>query len=409
MLSNPIHVIGLGIRLGENLSEEARLALQQAEVVYGLERHLAVFPELSAETRLYPEPIIELWSELEALTEQRVVMLSSGDPLFFGIGSALARHMPRARLQFHANISSMQEVFSRIGIPWQDAKIISLHGQPLSHLKARLRAQRLYALFTDSQNNPDLIAAELVNAGFGDSRMWVAEDIGSAGERIREFRAQTLAASPEPFSILNIVIIETRGRGGVLPEFPGIADEDFSTDGEAGGGMMSRREIRLMILSMLQPRAGEVGWDVGAGCGGTAVEWARWNPRGQVYAVECREERLIHLHANRERFGVSSNLQVIDGYAPKALSHLPDPDAVFIGGAYNGMKPMLNTIWPRIKPGGRLVAAAVTEEARRALFDFADSQAQWSEINTSRMELFDGQHLLRPRLPVLLMRRDKPW
>ncbi len=90
-------------------------------------------------------------------------------------------------------------------------------------------------------------------------------------------------------------------------------------------GMLSKREVRLTILSLLSPRAGEVGWDVGAGCGGVSVEWARWNPHGTVYAVECHEERLRCLTANRERFGVLNNLHIIAGQAPEALVGVARP------------------------------------------------------------------------------------
>jgi precorrin-6Y C5,15-methyltransferase (decarboxylating) len=164
----------------------------------------------------------------------------------------------------------------------------------------------------------------------------------------------------------------------------------------------------LTILSLLSPRAGEVGWDVGAGCGGVSVEWARWNLHGEVYAIECHPERLEHLGINRERFGVVNNLHIIPGIAPEALTGLPDPQAVFIGGSSGNLRAMLDAVWARLPPGGRLVASAVTEDSRVDLHGFAgDRTAEWTELSIARGEQLAGQRVMRPYLPVLLMKMEK--
>lgn len=405
----PLQVIGLGVRPGENLSSEARQALEQAEMVIGGDRHLAAFPELGAEKIPYPRPLKGLWQLLRDHRGRRIALLASGDPLFYGIGAALIRHLGADKLVFHPHLSSIQVAFSRIRRPWQQARIVSLHGRPLNGLRAVLQANRLYALLTDQISNPGAIARLLIEVGLGDSAMWVAEDLGTSSERVRHIQAAALADSEMDFSDLNVVIVETRGRGGFLPEFPGIADEDFLTGSEPGRGMLSKREVRLNILSLLAPRAGEVGWDIGAGCGGVAVEWARWNPLGTVYAVECHAQRLQYLEANRERFGVIDNLHIIAGRAPEILGDLADPQAVFIGGSSGALEPLLNLAWQRLLPGGRLVVSAVTEDSRMDLYRFADDKsAFWTQISVARGERLAGQRLLRPQLPVLLMKLEKP-
>ena len=287
--------------------------------------------------------------------------------------------------------------------------MVSLHGRPLASLRAVLQSNRWYALLTDRENSPNAIAQLLVAAGFGESGMWVAENLGAADEQFRSFRAAELAEAGVEFSPLNIVILETRGPGGSLPEFPGIPDERFSTGAEPGKGLLSKREVRLTILSLLAPRAGEMGWDVGAGCGGVSVEWARWNPYGEVHAVECHPERLEHLAINRERFGVVSNLRIVPGRAPDALADLPNPHAVFIGGSSGGLREMLEIVWARLPPGGRLVASAVTEDSRVELHGFVgDRAAEWTELSIARSERLAGQRVMRPYLPVLLMKLEKP-
>lgn len=404
----PIHVIGMGMEAGM-LSPAARAALEQVELIIGSAAHLATFPELTAGKIPYPSPMSGLRDLLLNHVGRRIALLASGDPLFYGISSTLLRHFSSEHLVFHPNISSVQAAFARLGRPWQSAHIVSVHGRPLASLRGVLQGNRLYALLTDRESSPTAIAQLLVNVGFGESGLWVAEDLGMPEERFRHFRAGDLVNSAIEFSPLNVVIVETRGPGGVLPEFPGIPDEQFSTGAEPGKGLLSKREVRLTILSLLSPRAGEVGWDVGAGCGGVSVEWARWNLQGEVYAVECHPERLEHLGINRERFGVVNNLHIVPGVAPEALTELPDPRAVFIGGSSGNLRAMLGAVWARLQPGGRLVASAVTEDSRVDLHGFAgDGAAEWTELSIARGEQLAGQRVMRPYLPVLLMKMEKP-
>ncbi len=421
----PVQVIGMGIAAG-GLSDAAQTALAQANLVIGAAQHLAVFPELAAEKQPYPSPMSGLWDLLRANAHRRMVLLASGDPLFYGISQTLLRQLPPEHLIFHPAVSSMQAAFARLGKPWQQAQMVSLHGRPLVSLRAVLRSHRLYALLTDRNSSPTAIAGILVETGFGESDLWVAEDLGMPTEQFRHFRAADLADqcrtgilpvghlqsngqdARSTFSPLNVVIVETHGPGGILPEFPGIPDETFSTGAEPGKGLLSKREVRLMILSLLAPRAGEIGWDVGAGCGGVAVEWARWNTLGSVYAIECHPERLEHLAVNRERFGVVANLHIAPGHAPDALADLPDPHAVFIGGSGGSLREMLDAVWARLQPGGRLVASAVTEDSRVELHGFVgDREAQWTELSIARGERLAGQRVMRPYLPVLLMKLEK--
>jgi len=403
----PIHVVGMGIEIGA-LSPTARAALGQAELIIGATAHLAALPELTAEKMPYPSPMSGLCELLFTHAGQRIALLASGDPLFYGISQTLLRYLLPEHLMFHPNVSSVQSAFARLGRPWQQAQMVSLHGRPLTNLRAALQINRLYALLTDRENSPTAIARLLVETGFSESTLWVAEDLGMPGERFRPFRADELANAEVEFSPLNVVILETRGPGGILPEFPGIPDERFSTGAEPGKGLLSKREVRLTILSLLAPRAGEIGWDIGAGCGGVSVEWARWNPLGQVYAVECHPERLEHLGVNRERFGVGSNLHIVPGRAPEALADLPDFHAVFIGGSSGSLREMLEVVWARLPPGGRLVASAVTEDSRVDLHGFAgDREAYWTELSVARSERLAGQRVMRPYLPVLLMKMEK--
>lgn len=413
----PLSVIGLSPG-SPILSQSALSALANAELLVGSARQ---FSDLEAAGLLvasadggkvprliYPSPFSALWETLLQYEQRRIVLLASGDPLLFGLGGYLRQHVSPVHLTFFPAISSIQVAFAKIGQPWQDAIVVSLHGRPMQTFRARLQHGLLYALLTDSSSTPVAIAVELVHAGFEESDVWVCENLGTSTEDIRQFSASLLATSETCFSPVNVVIVRTRGAGGVFPEFPGIADECFSTNGaQPGRGLLTKREVRLAVLSLLQPRAGDIGWDVGAGCGGVAVEWARWSIRSEIHAVECHADRLHHLHINRERFGVVTNLHIHKGSAPEALTALPCPSVIFVGGGGANLASILGVCWSRLPLGGRLVAAAVTEGARMALQVFGGNNADWTELSIARNDLLAGQRIMRPHLPVLLMKRVK--
>jgi len=399
----PIAVVGAGVG---DLTAGARDALAAAEVVVASPRFAHLLTP--GQTRLdWPSPLSALAEVLAAHDGRRLALLASGDPLFFGIGRWLLARLPRTALVFHPGVTSLAAACARVGWPWDEVEAVSLHGRPLETLRARLRANRRYALLTDAHSGPARLAMELLQAGFPDSRLILCEDLGGPQERIRHLDLhQAREYSPHP---LNLVLVETAGEGGVLPEFPGLPDAAFARAEGDRGAMISKRVVRLAALSWLAPRAGDVGWDVGAGCGALAVEWARWNPRGEVHAVEMRRPRLAALEANRRRFGVLANLHPLAGRAPEALDGLPDPDAVFVGGGGAGLPAILAACWERLRPGGRLVAAAVTEESRADLLAFArGKEAHWQEIAVAEGSDLGGRLLMRPALPVRLLRVSKP-
>jgi len=405
----PIQVIGVGPNPARDFPDHLRVLLDESDLIIGAPRHLDGMGVAGARARVYPSPLSGFGELLRSATGERVTVLASGDPLLFGIGAWLGRHLPAESLCFHPNVTSIQAAFASIGLPWQDARILSLHGRPLRRLLASVRLNRLYAVLTDATNHPAAIARLLAESGFGRSTLWVAEDLGTPSQQVRRFTVAELVGNDPGFSPLNVAIIETGGSGGLIPEFPGIPDEAFSTDGVPGRGMLSKREVRLAALSLLQPRAREIGWDVGAGCGGISVEWALWAPLASIHAVEKNTDRLTHLRVNQERFGASENLHVVPGEAPGVLGALPDPDAVFLGGNDGGIGGLLDAVWTRLRPEGRLVTAAVTEESRSALLQFARLRSpEWIELGVARGDRLAGQTILRPSLPVLLCRLAKP-
>ncbi len=397
-----IAVVSLGCNAHSVLMPTAEVALRQAQIIFGAAHHFDKIAHIAtdAEKRPFPSPFSALAQQLIANQHKAIAVLASGDALLYGIGNWLNQRVGKANLVFYPNISSVQACFHHLGFAWQEAQIISLHGRPPSVLRRYLKTQQLTAILTDQQSNPVAIAGELLEQGFAESQIWVCQAMGSQQQQVTQHHVAELAALQQDFHALTVCVVRLHGHNPALPAFPGIADHFFSTGAPPGFGMISKREVRLAILSLMQPSNAEIAWDIGAGCGSVSVEWARWNERGHIYAIERDPERIKHIKINSARFGTALNLTIIEGHAPMCCNSLPSPDCVFIGGS-SGLGEMLEYGWQRLKPGGKLVASAVTESSRGALATFTNRKLhEWIEIQVSK-NLPDSDDLRALSLVVL--------
>ena len=407
-----ITVIGLGICQPPLLNAKALSALGSCDCIMGSPRQsesIAHAQVVANQSRTQPASLClpklkHIAHEIKGF--DHVVILASGDPLLFGIGKYLQSEFGD-QVTCISGVSSLQGACELTGLSLQDAQLVSLHGRPLNHLKRHLQPHRTLLILTDQNSHPQAIAKVLVAVNLGLSKIHVCERLGYEDQNQQQFIAQDLATNSTPFASLHVTVVHTLGIGHVMPNFPGIADAHFVTDGESGKGLLTKREVRLNILSLLQPAPQDIAWDIGAGCGGVAIEWALWNPQGQVYAIEHHDQRIACLEANKEAFGVSANLSVIQDKAPDCLKELPFPDKVFIGGSGGELSRIMQLAWQRLKPGGRLATSAVTEPSKAALRQFSlhveQQPTDYLQVAISRHDTIAGQDLLRPALPVTLM------
>ncbi len=407
-----IKVIGLGICQPPLLNAKALSALGSSDCIKGSPRQLESIAHaqvVANQSRTQPASLClpklkHIAHEIKGF--DHVVILASGDPLLFGIGKYLQSEFGD-QVTCISGVSSLQGACELTGLSLQDAQLVSLHGRPLNHLKRHLQPHRTLLILTDQNSHPQAIAKVLVAVNLGLSKIHVCERLGYEDQNQQQFIAQDLATNSTPFASLHVTVVHTLGIGHVMPNFPGIADAHFVTDGESGKGLLTKREVRLNILSLLQPAPQDIAWDIGAGCGGVAIEWALWNPQGQVYAIEHHDQRIACLEANKEAFGVSANLSVIQDKAPDCLKELPFPDKVFIGGSGGELSRIMQLAWQRLKPGGRLATSAVTEPSKAALRQFSlhveQQPTDYLQVAISRHDTIAGQDLLRPALPVTLM------
>jgi len=419
-----IHIIGLGVAAAAPLDTPALAALQRSGAVIGSERQLQTLAAaLTPEQQQYPLPKL---SQLPALIEKigaqpnvsSVAILASGDPLYFGIGRWFSQNFSRQALHFYPAVSSIQAACHALGLSLQDVDVISLHGRAQVTIRRQLQAGRTLVLLTDKNSQPQKLAQECQHAGFPESRLWVCEKMGYAEQKVREFSVAELldtdSTNAPHFDSLQVTVITVMGAGCYLPRFPGIPDTDFITDGESGKGLLTKREVRLTILSLLQPGPSDIGWDIGAGCGSVAVEWGYWAPKSQVFAIEHHRERFACMQANCERFGVVNNVTAINARAPAALAVIPAANKIFIGGSDGELPSLLNLCWQQLPAGGVLVASAVTENTKMILQQFYANLQDCAERKTlqvavSRGGELAGQLLYRPNLPVSLFQFNKPF
>jgi precorrin-6Y C5,15-methyltransferase (decarboxylating) len=357
-----VSVVGIGDDGCVGLSSRAMNAVARASVLVGGERQLAFFPQFHGEQITLKAGLPAVLERVAELAEDHnVCILASGDPLFFGIGGLCVRKLGAGNVEVIPQPSSVQLAFARAGLAWDDAVVVSLHGRPLIGLLTRLRRASKVALLTDEECSPPRIAVHLLEHDQGGAwRAWVCERLGGPEERVRAFAIDELAASRD-IDPLNVLLLQRKDPSFRPPPAIPFLHEDEFAKRMPKKGLITKREVRLLSLAALGVREDGVVWDIGAGSGSVAIEAALLAPCGRVYAVELDPEGGAICRDNARAHAVD-NVTVVHGRAPDALADLPAPDAVFIGGSKGSMAEIIEVALSALRPGGRLVANAITLE-----------------------------------------------
>jgi precorrin-6Y C5,15-methyltransferase (decarboxylating) len=330
-------------------------------------------------------------------------VLASGDPMFFGVGASLARLLPIEQMLVLPTPSSCSLAAARMGWPLQDLITLSIVARPIATLNAQLfSGVRLLVLSNDGQS-PAAVAALLRERGFGPSRLSVLEHLGGEAER----RIDGIANDwPDPvIADLNLIAIECIAEPGTprLSRLAGLPDSAFKHDGQ-----LTKRDVRAITLARLAPTPGELLWDVGAGSGSIGIEWMRAHPSCRALAIEADDGRQQLIEHNRDALGVPG-LQLIRGSAPQALAGLERPDAIFIGGGVT-REGVLDTCWAALKPGGRLIANAVTLQSELTLMAWRDQYGgELTRIHVAQAQPLGDFDTWRQALPITLLDVMKPF
>ncbi|MCV3734866.1 precorrin-6y C5,15-methyltransferase (decarboxylating) subunit CbiE [Rhizobium sp. TRM96647] len=388
-------IVGIGEDGLAGLSDAAKAAIAKAEIVFGGARHLELAsPAIAGVRRGWMSPFERSVEAVLAVRNRPVVVLASGDPYFFGVGVTLSRAIPRAEMTVLPAPSSFSLAASRMGWALQDTVCVSLHGRPVDLIRPHLHPGACILALTSDSDGPKALARLVSEAGFGRSALTVLEALGGPRERVRTHGAD--GAALDGIDMLNVCAVEVvaDAEARILPFTAGLDDGLFEHDGQ-----ITKREVRALTLSALAPRHGELLWDIGAGSGSIGIEWMLADSSLRAVAIEAAPERAARIARNAGRFGVPG-LSVVEGVAPAALAGLPEPDAIFIGGG-GSEDGVFEAAVAALKPGGRLVANAVTTEMEAVLLSaHARLGGSLTRIDIARAAPVGQMTGWRPAMPV---------
>ena len=392
-----VTLIGMGSGQPENLTLQGLAALRQADLILGARRLLAVLPAGCTENRAAayrPDEVAEL---LQTSGAENAVLIYSGDTGFYSGASSMMEKLEAlgVRARVLPGLSSIQLLAAALGRPWQGWNLVSAHGRTCDPVAECMQGRPTFFL-TGGSEDPATLCAQLAAEGFGDVQGVVGQCLGTPEEKLFRGSVKELAAGR--FNSLSVLLVEA---AEVLPRrAPGLPDEAF----ERGDVPMTKQEVRAAVLAKLAVRPEDILWDVGAGTGSVSVELALAAPRGRVYAVECRPEGCALIKANREKFR-TRNLVLVEGLAPAALSDLPAPDAVFIGGSKGSLAAIVDAALDK-NPDARICVSAIALESLSAAVAALTAKGrtvQVSQIAVSRARAVGGLHLMMAQNPIYLI------
>lgn len=361
-----LSIVGLGEDGLDGVSSPGRILIDQAEVLVGAARHLAMAPaDHPAERLQWSSPLDDTIAEILERRSRRVCILATGDPLWYGIGATLAGVLEASEMTVIPSPSAFSLACANLVWPLAETDCFTLHGRPLDSLRLHLApGARLVMLATDG-DSPAQIAALLRDAGYGASPITVFEHMGGTDERRLEGIAESWDRPAT--AAFNTVAVECRAGADAAarPRGPGLPDDAYENDGQ-----LTKRETRAVTLAALAPLPGQRLWDVGAGCGSIAIEWLRAGRNVAAIAIERDRSRCAMIARNASGLGVPS-LDIVNGTAPDALADLPAPDAVFIGGGCAN-QGLIEACWDALEKAGCLVVNVVTVEGEAMIAAWRD-------------------------------------
>ena len=388
MAVEKVQIVGMGDDGVDGMTAQARRLVEAADVLLGPESCGPLLPAPLRSRLQAAANLEELVERIEKAGSKRVVVLASGDPLFYGTARYVCGKLGKDRFEVVPHVSSMQLAFARVKESWEEAFLANLSGQSIERVIDKVRSSETVGLFTSEQWPPAAVARALLDEGIDYFQAYVCENLGSPDERVTQGSLADIAK--DTFGSLNVMILVRKARvadkpGQVGTRLFGNPDECF-LQSRPKRGLLTPAEVRSLALAELELRAGSVVWDVGAGSGSVGLEAARVARDGTVYAIEMDPDDHHLIRENAGRLGVT-NLQAVLGKAPDAWAELPDPDAIYVGGSGRDVAMLVEKAWERLRRGGRLVTACNSIEnlaAVHALLRARSGNAAYWMVNIAR-------------------------
>lgn len=387
-----LHIVGIGEDGLDGLTPVTRAVVEAAEIIVGGDRHHKLSSNVKAQRVAWPSPFDALIETLTSHKGKRVVVLATGDPLWFSVGARIGRAMDPNEIVYHPQLSAFQLTAARMGWSLADVETLTVHGRPVHQMVAFIQPDQRLIILTTGAETPGQIAKFLTDRGFGQSQMTVLANMGGD----KELRFDGLAAAWDhdvpPFNTLAVHCVAAPDAA-LLPRVPGLSDDLFQSD-----GTMTKQEVRAATLAKLMPMRGALLWDIGAGSGSVAIEWMRAARYARAIGIEPRADRRAMAAENALALG-APKLQLIEGEVPAALDGLDPPDAIFIGGGLSA--ETFEIAWENLRPLGRLVANAVTLESEILLIELHKKYGgQLVKIGVERAEPVGRLTGWRPAMTV---------
>lgn len=388
-----LDIIGIGEDGEAGLSADALARLQAAEVIVGGDRHHKLATNGSAKRIAWPSPFDVMIDEIKSHKGKKIVILVTGDPLWFSVGARILKAIPSREIRFHPQLSAFQWAACRLGWSLADCETVTVHGRAVEQIIPHFAPGVKLLVLTRDGETPREIAELLSHRGFGQSRMHVLAALGSGNEQRIDGVAADWSKTVPDFHTLAIECIADE-TATVFSRAGGLPDDAFQHDGQ-----ITKQVVRTVTLAGLMPYPDALLWDVGAGCGSVAIEWMRAARECRAIAVEPDAKRREMIAENAKSLGVPK-LQIVPGSAPEMLEGLETPDAIFIGGGLAG-DGVFETCWKALRKGGRLVANAVTVESETKLNSLHEKHGgELIRILVQTAEPVGRFHGWKPSMPV---------
>ncbi len=356
-MQNRIHIVGIGDDGLDGLTGQARLLIDEADILVGNASLLEKIHQKNSQKMEAAATLDKLKEQIVNLPSGRVVMLAGGDPLFYGIARFLTEAFGKDRFEVVPHVSSMQLAFARVKESWDDAYLTNLSNQSLDRVVDTIRTSERVGLFTTEIIPPSVVAEALLDRRIDYFTVYVCENLGTPDETVTQGSLQSI--KEQTFAPMNVmVLVRHQGAADKRSESQprrlfGNPDDSF-LQSRPKRGLLTPSEVRCIALAEMAITPESVVWDVGAGSGSLAIEAAMIASRGTVYAIEMDAEDYGLMIENSKLFDVP-NLVPIHGHAPEAWADLPDPDAIFVGGSGRIVPDLVAAAVNRLHIGGRIV------------------------------------------------------
>ena len=400
-MSTPwLHIIGIGEDGLAGLSNAALALVESAQVIIGGDRHHNLAPNVTAQRISWPSPFDAMIETIRGYRGKRVVILVSGDPLWYSVGARIGREIDANEITYHPQLSAFQLAACRMGWSLPDVETLTIHGRPAEQIISWFSPSARLLVLTKDKTSPADVAKLLCDNGYENSTMHVLAAMG--GEHEKRFDGVAKGWN-EVVPDLHVLAIEcVAGKNARVMPRTGLPDEMYNHDGN-----FTKQGVRAVTLAKLAPQRGEILWDIGLGCGSVAIEWMRGAFEARAIGIEPRADRRAFAAQNALALGTPA-LKIIEGKVPDALEEMPAPDAVFIGGGISN--ETIEICMEKLKSNGRLVANGVTLESEAILLAaYKKYGGELQRLNLQKAEPLGSFECWKSNLCVTQWSFSKPW